>query len=401
MQAQKMEAVGRLAGGVAHDFNNLLTVILGYAGCSPGATARRTTPERQDVAEIQRAARAATQLTRQLLAFSRTAGASTPRPLDPRVVVNDSRSPMLRRLIGEDVELVVDIAGRPRTDHGRPEPAGAGAGESRAQRPRRHALRGPADDRRHARPRSTRISRRAPRGAAWAAMSSDDLRHGLWHDAGRLRNVVRAVLHDEGAGQGDRPRPRHRAGIVEQSNGYVEVESEPRARSAFRIYLPKVAAAPEERLEAPADTASPQGSGSLLVLEDEAPVRSLACRILREAGYTVLEAATGEEALAIEASHTGRIDLLFTDVVLPDMNGHQVADVLRRRRPELPVLYASGYDHEMIATRAGGSEPGVGYLPKPYRPEELLGRIRELLGSAGASDGAAEGPGAGEGPAAG
>jgi CheY-like chemotaxis protein len=212
-----------------------------------------------------------------------------------------------------------------------------------------------------------------------------------------LRNAFEPFFTTKGPGKGSGLGLSTVLGIVEQSNGYVDVESEPTKGAIFRIYLPKVTPEPAKEPGRAVRAKAAGATGTILVVEDQGPVRALATRILQVGGYTVLEAASGEEALAVEASHVGPIDLVFTDVVLPGMSGHRVADALKARRPELPVLYASGYDQEMIAARAGGGEPGVGYLPKPYRPEELLGRIRELLGSTGTGTGT----GTGEGPAAG
>jgi two-component system cell cycle sensor histidine kinase/response regulator CckA len=376
MQAQKMEAVGRLAGGIAHDFNNLLTAISGYAEILKmelGPDDSRT----EDVAEIQRAAVRATQLTRQLLAFGRRQ-VLMPRPLDPREVVIDI-VPMLRRLIGEDLELVVEIV--------------SGLGPIMAD-PNQldQVLVNLALNGRDAMPSGGRLTIEGhevdvdeafasthlwAHVGSYVVLSVRDTGEGMTEEV--RRQVFEPFFTTKGPGKGTGLGLATVLGIVEQSNGYVEVDSEPGRGSTFHIYLPKVAPAPIERPEETAPTISSPGSGSLLVLEDEAPVRSLACRILRDAGYVVLEAATGEEALAIEATNSGRIDLLFTDVVLPDMNGHQVAEVLRYRRPEMAVLYASGYDHDMVAGQ-GNLGVGVGYMSKPYSREELLGRVGELVG---------------------
>jgi CheY-like chemotaxis protein len=168
-------------------------------------------------------------------------------------------------------------------------------------------------------------------------------------------------------------------GIIEQSNGFMEVESEPGSGTRFSLYLPVTAI--KSLSAAPAAEARPEmrGSGTLLVVEDEEPVRSLVCRILAGAGYTILAAATGDEALDLEAHHGGRIDLLFTDVVLPGMSGRELAGELASRRPGMPVLYASGYNEEIVAAR-GVLNPGISYLAKPYTSEELLERVRGLTG---------------------
>jgi CheY-like chemotaxis protein len=161
-------------------------------------------------------------------------------------------------------------------------------------------------------------------------------------------------------------------GIVEQSNGYVDVDTEPDGGSTFRVFLPKVAQAPAQASQAEATVVPETGRGTatILVVEDEEPVRSLACRILRMAGYTVLE-----------ARYVGPIDLLFTDVILSGMSGHEVANVLKGRRPSMPVMYASGYNEERVLAQ-GVLESGVSYMPKPYGRTELLSRVRALVGDA-------------------
>ena len=393
MQAQKMDAIGRLAGGVAHDFNNLLTAISGYAEMLEMELGRDD--ERiQDVAEIQHAAARATQLTRQLLAFSRRQ-VLTPRPLDPRAVITEVE-PMLRRLLGEDVELAVSV------------PAGIGP-IMVDQNQLDQVLVNLALNARDAMPGGGRLTIHArqttldgefaaahlgTRPGPYVVMTITDTGMGMTPEV--LRNAFEPFFSTKGPGKGSGLGLSTVLGIVEQSNGYVDVESEPGKGAIFRIYLPKVAPDQAKEPGRAVRASTADATGTVLVVEDQGPVRALATRILQVAGYRVIEAASGEEALAVEASHSGPIDLLFTDVVLPGMSGHRVADALKARRPEMPVLYASGYDQEMIEARSGGGEPGVGYLPKPYRPEELLSRIRELLGSV--REGAGEGPGAGERP---
>jgi CheY-like chemotaxis protein len=168
-------------------------------------------------------------------------------------------------------------------------------------------------------------------------------------------------------------------GIVEQSGGYISAESEPGGGSTFRVYLPRIAAGEIEIVAAPAPRATHhRPNGTVLVVEDEEPVRALVHRVLTEAGYSVLAARDGLVALEIAASHAGPLDLLFTDVVMPGMSGRELAERLRAQRPELPVLYASGYNEEMVAQRAA-LDPRIEYLAKPYSATELLDRIKTLL----------------------
>ncbi len=377
-QAQKMEAVGRLAGGIAHDFNNLLTAISGYAELLL-VDLEPEDSRADDVIEIQRAAARATQLTRQLLAFSRRQVLS-PRPLDPRMVVIGVL-PMLRRLINEDVELIVDV------------PPGLGPIMTDPNQ-LDQVLVNLALNGRDAMPDGGQLKIAGCEVDLDEAFASTH----LWARAGQY---VLLTVRDTGAGMTEEVRQQvfepffttkapgkgtglglaTVLGIVEQSNGYVDVESEPGRGSAFHIYLPKVMAMPSEAVEQTAAVELSRGTGRLLVVEDESPVRAFACRVLRQAGYTVLEAANGEMALDVEAGDSERIDLLFTDVVLPGMSGHQLADTLRRRRPRTAVLYASGYDRDMVAGQ-GALELGVEFMSKPYNAKELLRRVGELVGSA-------------------
>jgi CheY-like chemotaxis protein len=167
-------------------------------------------------------------------------------------------------------------------------------------------------------------------------------------------------------------------GIIEQSNGFIEVDSEPGSGTIFRLYLPTTTVNRVDDPSASDSSGDTRGTGTLLVVEDEEPVRALLCRVLAAAGYTVLAAATGEQALDLEAHHGGPIDLLFTDVILPGMTGRELAEALALRRPGMPVLYASGYNEEMVAA-SGILNPGISYLAKPYTSEEVLRRLRGVL----------------------
>jgi PAS domain S-box-containing protein len=379
-QSQKMEAVGRLAGGVAHDFNNLLTAISGYAEMLSTDLGPED-PRTLDVAEIQRAAGRATQLTRQLLAFSRRQVLS-PRPLDPQTVVADL-APMLRRLIGEDIELVVDV--------------GSGVGPIMADPSQLdQVLVNLALNARDAMPTGGRlvieareieldeafaVSHLGARPGRYVVLRVRDTGTGMTPAV--LQHAFEPFFTTKGPGKGTGLGLATVLGIVEQSNGYVDVDTEPDGGSTFRVFLPKVAQAPAQASQAEATVVPETGRGTatILVVEDEEPVRSLACRILRMAGYTVLEAGSGEEALELEARYVGPIDLLFTDVILSGMSGHEVANVLKGRRPSMPVMYASGYNEERVLAQ-GVLESGVSYMPKPYGRTELLSRVRALVGDA-------------------
>lgn len=382
MQSQKLEAIGRFAGGIAHDFNNLLTAIGGYAEILK-AEIDSNDPRADDVVEIQRAAARATQLTAQLLAFSRRQ-VLNPRPLDPQSVVTGI-APMLRLLIGEEVELAIS--------------AQAGLGPVLADPGQLdQVLVNLALNARDAMPRGGHLDIKVHEVDL-------DSNFATAHGGSEVGTYVVFEVRDAGVGMG--PQILGRAfepffttkapgkgtglglstviGIVEQSSGYVDVESEPGRGTTVRVYLPKTLAQ-EAKTPDETDDASPRGRGTLLVVEDEETVRSYLCRILEQAGYSVIQAETGEQALEIEAGYAGQIDLLFTDVVMPGMSGRELADILLTRRPGTPVLYASGYNEEMIADR-GVLGPGVGYLPKPYTGAEILRRLRELLKSRDTVDG--------------
>jgi PAS domain S-box-containing protein len=387
LQSQKLEAVGRLAGGVAHDFNNLLTAIAGYAEILKSEI-DADDPRADDVVEIQRAAARATQLTAQLLAFSRRQ-ILNPRALDPHTVVTGI-APMLKRLLGEDVELVVV--------------ARAGLGPILADPGQLdQVLVNLALNARDAMPKGGRLeievgqvdlsdesaANHAGRRIGAHVGGEEERRGGTYvvfgiRDAGvgmspeLLERAFEPFFTTKGPGKGTGLGLSTVLGIIEQSDGFIEVESEPGAGTQFRLFLPKTSVSAAETAPTTAHAADMSGSGTLLVVEDEEPVRALLSRILAGAGYTILAAATGEQALDLEAHHGGRIDLLFTDVVLPGMSGRELAEALTSRRPGMLVLYASGYNEEMVAAR-GVLNPGISYLAKPYTSDEVLHRVRSLL----------------------
>ena len=374
MQSQKLEAIGRFAGGIAHDFNNLLTAISGYAEILM-AEIDSNDPRADDVVEIQRAAARAAQLTGQLLAFSRHQ-VLNPRPLDPRAVVTGV-APMLRRLLGEEVDL--SVSARPGMS-----PIWADPGQLD------QVLVNLVLNARDAMPRGGHVeievreeSLDADFIAANGGSAADSFIVFEVKDAGVgmgpnvLSHAFEPFFTTKALGKGTGLGLSTVIGIVEQSSGFVKVESEPGLGTTVRIYLPKTLVPVAEASDM-ADDSVPHGIGTLLVVEDEETVRSFLCRILEQAGYTVIPAATGELAVEIEAGYAGPIDLLFTDVVMPGMSGRELADIVLAHRPGTPVLYASGYNEEMIAER-GVLGPGVGYMPKPYTAAEILRRLSDLL----------------------
>ncbi len=374
-QAQKMEAVGRLAGGIAHDFNNILTAITGYAGLLledlAGDDARRA-----DVDEIRRAAERAAALTRQLLAFSRQQ-VLAPRVLDLNELVTNLDK-MLRRLIGEDMELVTVPApdlGAIRADPGQLE----------------QVLVNLVVNARDAMPEGGRLT------IETANVTLDEEYARLHAPAVPGRYVLLAVS-DTGMGMDPETRshifePFYTTkekgkgtglglatvyGIVKQSGGFVWVYSEPGQGATFKIYLPRVDE-PAQPLEPLATaTTSLRGTETVLLVEDEVTVRAVAREMLERQGYTVLEATGAEAAMALAEAHRGPIHLLLTDVVMPGSSGRALADRLTALRPELRVLFMSGYTDEAVV-RHGILERGVAYLQKPFAPEGLARRVREVI----------------------
>jgi PAS domain S-box-containing protein len=372
-QAQKMEAVGRLAGGVAHDFNNMMMIIIGFADFLCHAL-EPDDPRRLDAEEIRKAAERAAGLTRQLLAFGRQQ-LVLPQLVDLNVVVRDMEL-MLRPLLGEDITLATSLppVGSVRADRGQVEQvimnlalnardAMAGGGELLVET------------------RSIELA------------EGDGYRQlGLEMPAGRY---VRLTVRDSGLGMDAETRGRIFEpffstkppaqntglglsvvyGIVTQSGGYVAVDSAPGQGTTFTIWLPEVGAAADPTPDAA--EAVVRGTGTILIVEDEPAVRSLAARVLSEAGYAVVPAASGREAL--ERLATGApVDAVLTDVVMPDMGGGELAEHLRELHPDLPILYMSGYTGTDVLRR-GFDEQGVPFLQKPFSPGSLTAGIRRLL----------------------
>ncbi|HTH63700.1 MAG TPA: PAS domain S-box protein [Gemmatimonadales bacterium] len=377
-QAQKMEAVGQLAGGIAHDFNNVLTAILGYTRLllkEPELGARH----RDDVTEIEEAAQRAASLTRQLLAFSRKQ-VMQPTVLNVNEVVQGMRS-LLRRLIGEHITLVAAFD---------PEPVFVRADQGQLQQ----VLVNLSVNARDAMPSGGTLmlaTARVDLDAAFKAahpgstvgphvrlLVSDS---GTGMDAEVRRRVFEPFFTTKPVGKGSGLGLATVYGIVKQSGGYIDVESQPGHGSTFTIYLPRVAAPTQPTPEPPAPPPRP-GRETVLLVEDESGVRALARRALKEFGYRVLEATNGAEALTVARGCDDQIDLLLTDVVMPEMGGRELAQVLKQERPETRVLFTSGYpDSGGMALDV--AESGVPYLPKPYTPNELAQKVREVLDGAG------------------
>ncbi|MCM2270812.1 MAG: response regulator, partial [Thermoanaerobaculia bacterium] len=373
-QAQKMEAVGRLAGGVAHDFNNLLSVILGYAEV---AMARDGLDDatRADVAEIRRAGESAAALTRQLLAFSRQQVLS-PVVLDLNAVVAPLE-PMLARLLGEDVVVRLRLApalGRVEADAHQIEQVVMNlAVNSRDAMPDGgHLTIETADVELDAAYAEQHVGVE-PGHYVMLAISDDG--HGM--DAATRERLFEPFFTTKEAGKGTGLGLATVYGIVKQSGGHIWIYSESGQGTTFRIYLPRTdGAAPAVVARPPA--APRGGDETVLVVEDQEALRQLLGRLLSAAGYRVLTASNGAEALALSAAHAGAVDLVLTDVVMPEMGGLELMARLRERHPELRVLFMSGYTEETVA-RHGVLDPARNFLGKPFTAAELARRVRTLL----------------------
>ena len=378
-QAQKMEAVGQLAGGIAHDFNNVLTAVLGYTRLLL-KDATLPAVARGDVQEIEQAARRAASLTQQLLAFSRKQMLQ-PEILDVNDVVQGMRS-LLRRLIGEHITLVATLDPRPmlvRADQGQLQQVIVNLSvNARDAMPAGGTLTiatgavelGP----------SFVAARPGSQPGPHILLQVTDT--GMGMDAETRGRVFEPFFTTKAVGKGSGLGLATVYGIVKQSGGYIDVSSEPTRGSVFTVYLSRVMegvpAAPE-----PAPAEPPRAGGeTVLLVEDEPGVRSLACRALRRFGYRVLEAGNGAEALKVARQSQDPIHLLLTDVVMPEMGGRELALMLKRERPATRVLYTSGYP-DAAGVQEEVQEAVVAYLPKPYTPEDLAKKVREVLAAPG------------------
>jgi two-component system cell cycle sensor histidine kinase/response regulator CckA len=375
VQAQKMEAVGQLAGGIAHDFNNLLTAITGYSelllGELPPEDLRRSHAE-----EIRKAGERAASLTQQLLAFSRRQ-VLEPKVLDVNIVVSDIER-MLRRLIGEHIELKTRKAPdlwKVKADPGQLE----------------QAILNMVLNARDA----------MPNGGTLAITTSNadlDENFARTHVPTQPGSYVMVAVSDTGVGISDEVKARlfepffttkergkgtglglsTTYGIVKQSGGYLWCDSEVGRGTTFQVFLPRVEEPVSEVVERKASPPIHPGDETVLLVEDEPEVRSLVQRILKTQGYTVVTAANPDEALAVAREFKGAIQLMVTDVVMPGMSGLQLAERLTPTRPDMKVLFVSGYTNDAIGHQ-GVLDPGTAFLQKPFTPNALARKVREVL----------------------
>lgn len=375
VQAKKMEAVGRLAGGVAHDYNNMLGVILGYADLGLGAL-EPAHPVHPFLEEIRSAARRSAALTQQLLAFSRQQ-AIAPQLVDLNEAV-EGMLKMLRRLIGEDVhiawhpgsgvwpvmmdltqldQILVNLCVNARD-------AIADVGTITIET--RNAT---LDD-------PSCAAHPDARPGAFTVLSVSD--NGVGMDADTREHLFEPFFTTKDIGKGTGLGLATVYGIVQQHHGFIDVRSAPGEGATFVIHLPRAEAAPAPAPVPDDSLPAADGTGTILLVEDEPQVLRLTGMLLERFGYAVLAAGTPADAIHLAATHPGEIQLLMTDVIMPDMNGRQLADAIRARRPGIRVLYMSGYTANLVADRgvADGGEP---LLQKPFTGAELAARVRAAL----------------------
>lgn len=376
-QARKMESIGRLAGGVAHDFNNLLTVINGYGDLLLNGLDVRD-PRREQLSEIRKAGERAAELTKQLLAFSRKQLAE-PKVLDLNLILRDFEK-MCRRVLGEDIEVVMRLQpdlGRIKFDVSH----------------LTQVLMNLVVNARDAMPDGGRL-----------VIETENLELESVRGSGLLEitpgKYVLLAVGDSGMGMDDVTRARIFEpffttkkpgegtglglstvyGIVRQAGGAIEADSEPGCGTKFKIYLPRLEEAVDVEETKP-DVGDPRGNETILLVEDQANLRIFMEGVLKRYGYKTLSVPDGREAVQLAERHPGPIHLLLTDVVMPGMNGRELAERLLTLRPGLLVLYTSGYTEDAIIRR-GVLEADVAFLQKPFTPMAMVRKIRETLGAA-------------------
>ncbi|HEY3205028.1 MAG TPA: response regulator [Thermoanaerobaculia bacterium] len=373
-QSQKMEAIGQLAGGVAHDFNNLLTAILGYAEFL--ATRLREDPAGlAEVEEIRKAGERAASLTRQLLAFSRRQ-VLEPKVLDLNAIVRGVEK-MLNRLIEANVDLVATLDPSLSSVH-----ADAGQIEQ--------VIMNLVVNARDAMPRGGKLTietanveldeayarQHAPtKPGHYVMLAVSD--SGLGMDAETQSHIFEPFFTTKEQGKGTGLGLSTVYGIVQQSGGHIWVYSEPGRGTTFKVYLPRVEGT-VETAESPPPAVPVRATETILLVEDDEALRRLALKTLQGLGYTVLDAGCGSDALDIARRSSGPVDLILTDVVMPEMSAAELTARLRRIRPQARLLYMSGYTDEAIV-RHDVLAPGTAFLQKPFTPASLARKVREVL----------------------
>jgi PAS domain S-box-containing protein len=375
LQSHKMEAVGRLAGGVAHDFNNLLTVITGYGDLLLSRLGEDD-PRRKEAEEIRKAGNRAAALTRQLLAFSRRQ-VLQPEILDLNRVVQELET-MLRRLIGEDVELATALdarLGNVKVDPGQIEQVVVNLVVNA-----RDAM--PGGGKLAIRTANVETDGEEARGdgtvppGSYALLEISDTGCGM--DPQTIANIFEPFFTTKEKGKGTGLGLATVYGIVRQSGGYILVSSEPGNGATFHLYFPRIEESASELTALPASPSDACGQETVLLVEDSEVVRELVREILERKGYVVLEASRGTDAILVCTGHEGAIHLILTDVVMPGMSGSELCARLTPLYPGVKVLYMSGYTDDAIVHR-GILDPGTAYIQKPFSPDALARKVREVL----------------------
>jgi two-component system, cell cycle sensor histidine kinase and response regulator CckA len=378
-QSQKMDAIGRLSGGVAHDFNNLLGVIIGY-GEILEERIPQTDPLRSSVDQVLKAGRRAASLTRQLLAFSRQQ-VLEPKVLRLNAVVADMEK-MLRRMIGEDVDLAISLEknlGAIRADQGQIEQVIMNlAVNSRDAMPDGGKLVIETINFEIDRAFASRYAYPVLPGQYVLLTVSDS---GTGMDAATQQRIFEPFFTTKEKGKGTGLGLSTVYGVVKQSGGYIDVFSTPGKGTTFNIYLPRVDGDVAAEDQGTSPSSATRGTETVLLVEDEDMLRSLTRNLLEMNGYTVLEAANGAAALELAARTPGEIQLLLTDVVMPGINGRMLADQLKAKRPQLHTMFISGYTGQRVGEKAI-LEPGSIFLQKPFTREQLAQKVREALDAA-------------------
>lgn len=375
-QSQKMEAIGQLAGGIAHDFNNLLTVIEGYTELL-FSNIGENDPSYNFIRQIKKAADRATALTGQLLAFSRRQ-ILQPKTIDVNALVSEM-SIMLKRLIGEDIEFSTLLS---------PDIGSIKADRSQMEQ----VLMNLAVNARDAMPDGGLLTVETKMVSLEAAMYESH------HSGIRKGDYVMLAISDTGVGMDKDTQERvfepffttkEKAkgtglglatvyGIVKQSGGHIWVYSEVGHGTTFKIYLPKVKSKMTKTDKPEIAKVEMRGSETILVVEDEFMVRELVCDTLRTSGYTILEAANGRQAIDVFTKNNQKIDMILTDVIMPEMSGRKMIETLTQTHPDVVALYMSGYTDDAII-KHGVLEPGMAYIQKPFSPKGLIEKVRDVL----------------------
>ena len=375
-QAQKMEAVGRLSGGVAHDFNNLLGVIIGYGEIVQEGTPADS-PLRSCVDEMLKAGHRAAGLTRQLLAFSRQQ-VMDPRILDLNAVVKDMEK-MLKRLIGEDIQLKTSLDPqlvRVKADQGQIEQVILNlAVNARDAMPKGGEVKLTTSNFRMDEEFVSHYPYPVSVGDYVLLTVTDN---GVGMDAATRARVFEPFFTTKEKGKGTGLGLSMVYGVVKQSGGYIDVISEPGLGACFKVYLPKAEVAADQQKAPSGLPVALKGHETVLLVEDEASLRKLSRHLLEICGYRVLEAESGSEAIKLSEESTEPIDLLLTDVVMPGISGRVLADQLMAQRPGVRVLFMSGYTGQTVG-KHGVLAEGSLFLPKPFTRETLASKVREAL----------------------